>query len=135
MVEIVTLTDSTAKYHTTKEAAVIRHNTDGVKLWRRRQGISNSIKPWATGNLPESRLEYYEELPNPWKPTITDRTAETVREFVSRMYRFDRLCGRGSDYAEAVFASAQEELDRFGYVTVSRYEAVDGQTHFWEPLA
>ena len=62
--EIITLSSTEPKYHMTKAAAACRQNTEGTRIWRRIG--PKSIKPFATGDIPEWMIgDWYEELPNP----------------------------------------------------------------------
>lgn len=79
MIIIEELTDSSPRYHMRKEDAVIRHNMNGIRLWRKRKGCSHSVKAYATGDIPAWMQGYwYEEVPNPYAPVPTYYDLEQV---------------------------------------------------------
>lgn len=51
----------------------------------------------------------------------------TVREFVETYQKYDRLHGRGDDYAESVIASSEEQFSKYGYTLISRHESAIGE--------
>lgn len=53
------LESSEPRYFTTKDRAIEFANTNPGKLWKRLDDAPSSIKPWAFGDLPESRIEWY----------------------------------------------------------------------------
>lgn len=57
---ITILADSTPKYFPTQEVAFRNHYTEGGYLWKRRDGMCDVYKPFASGILPVSRLSVYE---------------------------------------------------------------------------
>jgi len=59
---IIQLVDETPRYYTNaeKDRALRHHYLCGGKMWKRKDGVSDRYKQWATGELPESRLFAYE---------------------------------------------------------------------------
>ena len=48
-----------ASYHTDRTAAIVKSNMEGGAVWKRRDDAPSCIKPWAVGELSESRKEWY----------------------------------------------------------------------------
>jgi hypothetical protein len=70
MALIVTLANDTPKYFMTQDVAFERHYTEGGYLWKRKDGMCKTYKPFASGILPLARLEIYElYMVNGRKPT------------------------------------------------------------------
>lgn len=59
--------------------------------------------------------------------------ASSVADFLSRYKKHDRFHGRGEDYIQAQIATYQADLDRDGYVFISRHDSVTGQIVVWRP--
>lgn len=47
------------RYFLDRSKAFAIIDSHGGKLWQRKSGAPSSIKPWATGELPVSRLDWY----------------------------------------------------------------------------
>lgn len=68
------------RYHATRDAAIIRFNSEPCKLWVRKLGASKAIKPYATGDLQESRLDDYSLIgENGYPATIHEGRLYTLR--------------------------------------------------------
>lgn len=52
--------EPTDRYMTTRERALEVHYTEGGTLYKRRADAPTSVKPWANGELPASRADWYE---------------------------------------------------------------------------
>lgn len=58
--ETIILSQTEPKYLTSKDRAMELANTVPGKLWKRKPGVPDCVKPWAFGELPESRLDLYD---------------------------------------------------------------------------
>ena len=59
--------------------------------------------------------------------TTIDPGTMTVREFVEKFQKHERLHGRGDDYAECVIASSEDQFRLHGYTIISRHESITGE--------
>jgi len=82
---IETLTDTTPRYFTSQDAAFYHHYTHGGLLWKRRDGMSESYKPFAHGVLPVSRLAIYDLfMVDGRKPTDDDIQEASILCYAKR---------------------------------------------------
>jgi hypothetical protein len=56
---------------------------------------------------------------------------ETHDEWITRMYKPERLAGRGAAYEQAVRKSHKDDLDKFGYDFISRHDSITGYMEYY----
>jgi hypothetical protein len=56
---------------------------------------------------------------------------ETHDEWMTRIYKPERLAGRGAAYEQAVRKSHKDDLVKFGYDLISRHESVTGHVEYY----
>lgn len=66
------------------------------------------------------------------KYEVTD--VHSIAEFLEKYYKPTRYHKRGSDYAAAILASHQRDLDKYGYDFISHHDSVTGEiVSFFRP--
>lgn len=60
-----------------------------------------------------------------WKDkAVTD--CRSVKDFLNRYYKPDRYTGRGEEYAAALLASYEKDVEDCGYTIISHHDSVTG---------
>lgn len=57
----------------------------------------------------------------------------SVAEFLSKYYKRDRYTGRGSNYAESLLRSYQQQADKNGYCFISHHDSSTGEVVSFYP--
>lgn len=64
---------------------------------------------------------------------INDHSIKTIKDFVKKYYKHERLGARGEDYENTVIKSHEETLEEHGIDWIGKYESVTGQAVAWRP--
>lgn len=60
---------------------------------------------------------------------VTD--CKSVEEFANKYRKPERFTGRGAEYVKAIMESHYEDLEKYGYTSISRHDNITGKAIYF----